>query len=378
MTDTTPTFDFAAHRQNAEAAYHRLRPLYADFAHELESILKDCLRTSRVAFASVNARAKEVESFGAKAALSNEGDPTRPRYEQPVSDIKDLAAARIITFLPKAIDAVDDLIHREFVVLERADKLELLEKHQTLGYQSVHYLVKLRPNRASLSEYARYRELVAEIQVRTVLQHAWAEIQHDIQYKSATTIPVAIRRRFMALAGLLEIADREFQAIQNDDERLRQNARKSVDAGQLDEVELTPDALKAYLDKRLGPDGRITAAAYDYEAAVLHTMGFHTIADLDTCLIGIDDDRLSRELWGTRQGQLTRLGLALLSAMGDEYIYRHDLGGYDWFRESRKRDLERLRLKNLLVGDRSPPHAPPRNRIAEAMGVPSSIMSPAV
>src|SRR5262249_19774054 len=113
-----------------------------------------------------------------------------------------------------------------------------------------------------------YRDLVAEIQVRTVLQHAWAEIQHDIQYKSVTTIPVAIRRRFMALAGLLEIADREFQAIQDDDERLRQDARKSVDAGKLENVEITPDALKAYLDKRLGPDGRITSSAYDYEANV--------------------------------------------------------------------------------------------------------------
>jgi ppGpp synthetase/RelA/SpoT-type nucleotidyltranferase len=52
--------------------------------------------------------------------------------------------------------------------------------------------------------------------VRTILQHAWAEIEHDIQYKSARALPPALRRRLAALAGLLEIADREFQAIRDE------------------------------------------------------------------------------------------------------------------------------------------------------------------
>jgi hypothetical protein len=57
--------------------------------------------------------------------------------------------------------------------------------------------------------------LVAEIQVRTILQHAWAEIEHDTRYKAVDVAPTAIARRFVALAGLLEIADREFQALQD-------------------------------------------------------------------------------------------------------------------------------------------------------------------
>jgi putative GTP pyrophosphokinase len=142
--------------------------------------------------------------------------------------------------------------------------------------------------------------------VRTILQHAWAEIEHDIQYKSVETIPAAIRTRFMSLAGLLEIADREFQAIQNEDEWLRQKARALVAQKRLDEVEITGDALKTYLDKRLGPDGRMTDYSYEWTARMLRRYGFANFQQIEVCIAPYDDDILSRVIAGTRQGQLRR------------------------------------------------------------------------
>jgi len=56
----------------------------------------------------------------------------------------------------------------------------------------------------------------------------------------------------MSLAGLLEIADREFQAIQDADRELNSRAESLISAGELQTVEITPGALKAYLDKRIG------------------------------------------------------------------------------------------------------------------------------
>ena len=88
--------------------------------------------------------------------------------------------------------------------------------------------------------------------MRTILQHAWAEIEHDIQYKSSHAIPTEIRRRFMALAGMFEIADREFQAIQTADQELEGQATQSVQRGELGGVEITPNSLKLFLDKKLG------------------------------------------------------------------------------------------------------------------------------
>jgi putative GTP pyrophosphokinase len=205
-----------------------------------------------------------------------------------------------------------------------------------------------------LPEYNRFDNLVAEIQVRTILQHAWAEIEHDIQYKSTDTIPSLIHRRFMSLAGLIEIADREFQAIQDEDERLRKQARKSVNLGNLENVEITPDALKAYLDKKLGSDGRMTEFSYQFEARILRQLGFKNLKQIEECIYKYDDDNLSRILYGTRQGQITRFEYQLLAGMGENYIKLHPWAKLQWFEDTQKRDLEKLIKSGIKIGSYLP------------------------
>src|SRR5690242_3677794 len=90
----------------------------------------------------------------------------------------------------------------------------------------------------------------ARSRVRTILQHAWAEIEHDIQYKAEVSIPDSIRRRFLSLAGVVEVADREFQAISSEDEKIRNDVVRLISEGKLDRVELTPETLKAYLNDK--------------------------------------------------------------------------------------------------------------------------------
>ena len=67
-----------------------------------------------------------------------------------------------------------------------------------------------------------------EIQVSTILQDAWAEIEHDIVYKSPEDIPFRLRRRFACLAGLLEIADREFESLRQDEMVVRQAVQSRI------------------------------------------------------------------------------------------------------------------------------------------------------
>src|SRR5260370_40978963 len=202
-----------------------------------------------------------------------------------------------------------------------------------LGYLSVHYLIRLQENRTKLPEYKKFAALIAEVQVRTVMQHVWAEIEHDVQYKSSVAIPQTIRRRLMTVAGLLEIADREFQSIQDADTTLREKARESVDPGQLEQVEITPDALRAYLDKRLGPDDRIADYTYEYVARILRELGFSAFRQVDDCIAGYDDDLLSRKVHGARQGQIERFELMLEAGMGEGYLNRHPWRESDWFPE---------------------------------------------
>jgi ppGpp synthetase/RelA/SpoT-type nucleotidyltranferase len=352
------SFDFDNHRAQAVQIYQRLRPLYEAFAVTVQDILIEALRDADIKAASVEARAKSLDSFGNKAAQASESGPELPKYPNPIKEITDLAGARVITFFLDTIDDVDRVIKAQFSVLERLDKSRDLLQEERLGYQSVHYLVELMPNRTALPEYARYRGLRAEIQLRTVLQHAWAEIEHDIQYKSVETIPSGIRRRFMALAGMLEIADREFQAVQKDDESLRVQARASVAAGQLDEVEITGDALKAYLDKKLGPDGRMRQWAYESTARMLKHLGFTNIKQVDQCIAPYDDDALSRAVHGGRQGQLSRFEDMVQAAFGESFMEGFPgLRNTPWWVGYKTRQLERIRATGVPVGTLTAPNA---------------------
>ena len=109
------------------------------------------------------------------------------------------------------MDKIGSIIESEFLIDERnsIDKRRLLDPDR-FGYLSLHYIVSFSNQRWKLSEYKKFRGLKAEIQVRSLLQHAWAGIVHDLGYKSKLSIPKLVWRKFYRLSGLLELADQEF------------------------------------------------------------------------------------------------------------------------------------------------------------------------
>ena len=122
-------------------------------------------------------------------------------------EITDLAGVRVIVFLLDRVDEVSALVEREFDVRERTDVSE------GTGYRGVHYLVTFSAKRNVLPEYRRFANRVTEIQVRTVLQHAWAEVEHGIAYKPKVPASAAVRGQLVDLAGALSLADRGLQAV---------------------------------------------------------------------------------------------------------------------------------------------------------------------
>lgn len=351
---TTAPFDFRAHGEVATAKYKQERDFYADLTRTAQQLIKQCLKGRGIRVQSVDARTKDVESFKDKASAPSGVDPNVPKYRDPSLEITDLAGVRIISYFLKPIDDIEDMIGDEFDVFERSDKSEALIEEERFGYQSIHYLLTIKENRAVLTEYARFERALFELQVRTLVQHAWAEIEHDIQYKSAPAIPSEIRRRFMSLAGLLELADREFQAIQDTDVEINRRARENLELGDLDAVEISPDALRAYLDKKLGADARISDFSYDWMTRLLKNLGFTNLGQVDRCIGKYDDDDVSRACYAVRQGQGTRFELMLLAAMGERFIQRHTFANEDWYGDSPRRDLQKMRDNGIEIGDFDP------------------------
>lgn len=226
-------FDIESHRQSVEARYRTMRPTYENFTERLQGLLSDLL--ADIPIHEIQCRAKTVASFGKKAckpAKGGGGDELFAlKYPDPFAPdggVTDLAGARIITYVPSVIDSVKNIVEAEFELVEPwEDKGERLTDAGRIGYKSIHALVKLSETRRGLKEFKYYKDLVLEVQIRTILQHAWAEMEHDIRYKSVEDVPKIISSRFTALAGLIEIADREFQAIQDYDRALKEQVAQT-------------------------------------------------------------------------------------------------------------------------------------------------------
>lgn len=349
---TSPhNFDFEKHRQQAVETYRSKRSLYQGFLEVMKKILLEVFAEPVIKVASIDGRLKAEESFGLKAAEPEIKDPNQPKYKNPLVDIQDMVGLRIITFILKTVDEVDAILYKEFHIHERTDKSDILREEERFGYQSVHYVVSLKENRTTLPEYRKYRSLVAEVQVRTILQHAWAEIEHDIQYKSVETIPAPYRRRFLTLAGLFEIADRELNSLQEDDEFREKSAQQSVQQGKLDKVEITPESLKAYLDEKVGTDGRMTPLKYDQTVRLVRQLGFSDLRQIDKCVTGYDSDVITRLIWNARLGQFARFEALLLAGMGEQFIQRHPDHTQEGFVTRNRNQLSILKKANIAVGN---------------------------
>ena len=133
-----PKFDFTQHEQAAVAAYLKVAPFYVELSEAIKRIVEESLRKREIRINAVEARGKSPVSFGRKAAKPSESDPAKPMYPDPLNQIQDLAAVRVITFFPRTLDDIDKMLKEEFKVIEHADKGDELIEEEKFGYKSIH------------------------------------------------------------------------------------------------------------------------------------------------------------------------------------------------------------------------------------------------
>lgn len=149
--------------------------------------------------------------------------------------------------------------------------------------------------RLNLRENQPFKGLKCEIQIRSVLQHAWAEIEHDLGYKSEITIPKNIRRNFSRLAGMLEIADKEFQEIRESLTTYKAEVTEKIEDNKLLDVEIDAISLEAFTkaDKNIikintiieelfgkALDEDLPADEFEHTIKQLHWFGVYTMDQL--------------------------------------------------------------------------------------------------
>ncbi len=167
------------------------------------SLIESLLHIEKVHFHSVSGRVKAKDKITEKIQRKN------GKYNK-IEDITDVVGIRIITYFEDEIDTIAKIIEKEFKVdWENSVDKRAIELDR-FGYKSLHFVVEFDSRRKRLLEYKPYKGIKIEIQIRSILQHGWAEIEHDLGYKGEFEIPDVAKRTFYRLSALLETADIEF------------------------------------------------------------------------------------------------------------------------------------------------------------------------
>jgi ppGpp synthetase/RelA/SpoT-type nucleotidyltranferase len=209
-------------------------PAYKEYQRFLETALKEsCQRLAPLAV--VEARVKSVPSFAEKLLRKRKlhTDPGKPLAPDPLLRVTDLCGARVICQTAGQVRAVCRFIEQAFVI-DRSNSQDLSQrlKPAEFGYRSVHYVVQCDSERLArsgvevrvppvllglapevLGPRAAGVALKAEIQVRTLLEHASSSLEHDRIYKTKLKVPEVLRRECASVAALLEWADRDMERI---------------------------------------------------------------------------------------------------------------------------------------------------------------------
>jgi ppGpp synthetase/RelA/SpoT-type nucleotidyltranferase len=214
--------------------YKGEREFFEAYRNFMESVLRRyCGRIDPLCV--VQARLKGAASFSEKCV--------RKGYAHPLEKMTDLCGARVIVSTPETAQRVCDFIESRFKVdvPNSGDKRRLLRSHE-FGYLSIHYVVQvpplegerrsqpanqgasqLKPLGLTKEEGEWLQKLnqgrtedglrKAEIQVRSVLQHAWADAFHDRVYKTRLNLPEAYKREVNRIAAMLEQVDAEVGSL---------------------------------------------------------------------------------------------------------------------------------------------------------------------
>ncbi len=208
---------------------------------ELDCLLWD----NQIPFLTINSRIKTLESFTEKI--------DRKEYVDPFDQVEDFCGFRIVCYYRSDMLRISKLLSEEFEVLESFNKEDLLKENE-FGYRSYHIIAKIPKGRSPHMIDDSFSNYKFEIQIRTVLMHAWAEIQHKLAYKNETQIPPSMRKEFAFLSAKLEESDFQFERLKNESEQIQKDFREKVENEEINKsYDLNLDSLRALLQAKF-PD----------------------------------------------------------------------------------------------------------------------------
>ncbi len=273
--------------------YNKYYSLYEKINEVVLDILDKIIGDNKLIINSIESRIKTYKSLYGKLELKGY------KYNS-LFDITDIFGARIVTYYMDEVDKFAAKIEKTFEIDwdNTIDKRKMFNIDQ-FGYMSLHYICKIPKELYFNPEFPEINNIKFEIQIRSVLQHIFARIQHDTGYKSDVEIPKEYLRKLTRLAGLLETADVTLYEIRNEIENYRRRVKKIVKNKNYTDVELNVDTFNAFienggfdeLNQRIATIGNmeIEKVSLNNFLKVFKTLGLTTLKDLDDFIKNYSD-----------------------------------------------------------------------------------------
>ena len=218
--------------------YRAAKSEYMELEKIVCNILSKAVKEHNISLFSLGHRIKTEKSLSGKLDLK--GD----KYAS-LEDITDILGVRMVCFFNGEVDKLSEIIPELFVI----DKENSVDKRKALdprmfGYMSIHFICSLNPE---MGYPASLCEKKFEIQVRSALQHVWAEIEHDLGYKSEFGVPWGVRHEFSKAASILEVADEQFVSIKRSLKNYTDDIRARIANDSADDVNIDSISLNEYV-----------------------------------------------------------------------------------------------------------------------------------
>ena len=281
-------YQLDAHCQAIIEEYRQVKPACEQMAAAVQEKLREVFAEAGIVVASVESRVKTESSLAGKLELKG------AKYRS-LSDITDIVGLRVITFYLDDVDKVASAVERLFLIdWENSVDKRRANDLNSFGYLSLHYICRAPASFCAGKGFPELDGMRFEIQLRTILQHAWANMNHDTGYKSGVEVPREFLRNMSRLAGTLELVDEQFSHLRTEINDYRRRLQSLVASGNLSEVPLDTDTFRSYL--QLKPFDRLNRkiAAVNqaeiqevsllYFLPLFQELGCKTLGDIDRIL----------------------------------------------------------------------------------------------
>jgi putative GTP pyrophosphokinase len=303
---------YSLDREKLSQGYALRQPLLNALEREALHEIETALTTNGIKYHSISSRVKTLKSVTTKAE--------RKSLQDPLGVLVDLVGVRVVALFLGDVEKIASLLKDTFDVQFVDNKIEDGDLSK-FGYLSVHLHVKFKKY-FSGTRYDQIKNLVFEVQIRTIAMDAWASASHYLDYKSEEDIPTDLKRDFHALSGLFYVADKHFEMFFRERQASVKDVQKHSQRTDFLEEEINLDTLSEYLAKKYPERSEPDAPLISELVKSQHERGLKKLAEL-AVLLDKKAPYLTQMEIGREDGIFNRVGAVRISFADDPKFEPH-------------------------------------------------------